>query len=92
MKVTNMYSDKGNPVPNQMIIETNNGTYFQSYKSLIALRRNGKVYLDSRYWDYSKTTGKYRNQFLGENIKETREKIKIGIYELVDLSDPKYSL
>jgi|TARA_R100000479_G_scaffold54981_1_gene26072 hypothetical protein len=46
----------------------------------------GKVFLDKNYWDYSTTTGKYRNAFLGENIAETRKKIKSGEYILVDLN------
>jgi hypothetical protein len=33
--------------------------------------REQKVYLDSNAWDYSVTTGKYRNQFLGETKRET---------------------
>jgi hypothetical protein len=33
------------------------------------------VYLDENKWDYSVTTGKYRNIFLGETRKETQKKI-----------------
>ena len=44
------------------------------------------VYLDSTYWDYSVTTGKYRNQFLGETKKETERKIASGEYILTDLN------
>jgi hypothetical protein len=84
----------GREVPNQFIIEDDNGnTYFQSYKTIIAKRegftpdkRDRQVYLDVNAWDYSKTTGKYRNQFLGETRKETEAKIKSGEYELIDLN------
>ena len=38
----------------------------------------GKIILGTK-WDYSMTTGKYRNQFLGEDKKETQRKIKEGI-------------
>ena len=48
---------------------------------------SGFIYLDKHYWDYSRTTGKYRNEFLGEGIAETRKKIKSGEYRLVDLND-----
>ena len=41
-----------------------------------------KTYLTND-WDYSVTTGKYRNQFLGEGIKETREKIANGTYKIL---------
>ena len=85
-KVRNMTSDSGNPVPNQFLIFGPDFTAFQSYDSVIVLRKNGKTYLDNATWDYSKTTGKYRNQFLNETIKETRAKIKSGEYILTDLN------
>lgn len=80
MKVKNMTSSRGNDVPNQFLIETNEGTMFQSYNSNIAFKyNNGKVVL-GKNWDYSKTTGKYRNMFLGETKKETQSKIDSGEY------------
>lgn len=87
MRVENMVSSNGNSVPNQFIINTEKGKYFQSYNSVIAfIPFKGKIELDSIFWDYSKTTGKYRNQFLGMNIKETREKINSGEIILTDLN------
>jgi hypothetical protein len=77
---------KHGPVRNQFIIKTDRGAIFQSYDSIIAARINGKVFLDSRYWDYSNTTGKYRNIFLGESKEETQRNIRAGEYELVDLN------
>jgi len=86
MRVENMKSARGNFVPNQFIVYDNEKTYFQSYDSIIALIKNGIIYLDNYYWDYSTTTGKYRNAFLGENIHVTRDKIKKGDYILKDLN------
>ena len=87
MKVYNMESPNGNKVANQFEIYTDEGKYFQSYKSIIAfIDNNGKVFLDDYYWDYSRTTGKYRNMFLNNNIDEAREKIKSGEYELKNLN------
>ena len=86
MKVENMYSPNGNKVANQFIITDNGDEYFQSYRSIIAKRSKGKIYLDDYYWDYSTTTGKYRNQFLGEGIADTRKKIASGEYILTDLN------
>jgi len=87
MNVRNMTSDNGNTVPNQFIIEDREYIWFQSYSSMIARKtRGGGVVLDENYWDYSVTTGRYRNQFLGETIKETRAKIKSGEYTLVNLN------
>jgi hypothetical protein len=90
MKISNFESKKGNKVPNQFIIHTPEFTLFQSYNSTIIKTtfEDGKrvVYLDEYYWDYSKTTGKYRNQFLGEDKKTTELKIKNNIYKLANLN------
>lgn len=80
MKVENMISSRGNKAPDQFLIYTDKGTMFQSYNSNIAfIGKNGKIVLGSK-WDYSKTTGKYRNIFLGETKKETQAKIDSGEY------------
>ena len=87
MRVENMRSTRGNKVANQFIINDKGVTYFQSYSSIIAKKSlQGKVYLDAYYWDYSTTTGKYRNDFLGEGIADTRKKIQSGEYILTDLN------
>ena len=87
VKVENMQSPNGNDVPNQFIIQTKDGLYFQSYHSIIAfIPLSGKIQLDERDWDYSVTTGKYRNIFLRETKKQTEAKIESGQYELVDLN------
>jgi hypothetical protein len=76
-----------------MLPEIQPVTYFQSYDSLIVKfvgkgcpHITSRVYLDREKWDYSRTTGKYRNQFLGETKKETQAKIDSGEYILTDLN------
>lgn len=73
---------------------------FQSYDSIIAEvvywrrediegipnAREVEVTLDEQYWDYSQTTGKYRNKFLGEEKKDTLKKIEDGTYKLAKLN------
>ena len=88
IKVENFESDRsGRKVSNQFEIYTESGVFFQSYNSVIAFRpRQGKIVLDKTYWDYSRTTGKYRNQFLGEDKAETQRKIDSGEYILADLN------
>lgn len=86
MLVTNFTSTKGNEVPNQFEIKMKDTIIFQSYKSIIAKIEKGKTYLDERYWNYSKTTSKYRSIFLGESTNETKRKIESGEYVLTDLS------
>lgn len=70
-------------VANQFLIYGDDFELFQSYQSLIAMRHGGKVYIFTD-WDYSTTTGKYRNDFLGENKAETLKKLKSGEYIAVD--------
>tara|TARA_R100001509_G_scaffold150858_1_gene110032 strand:- start:440 stop:709 length:270 start_codon:yes stop_codon:yes gene_type:complete len=87
IKVRNIINDNGNSVANQFEIYTDEFVIFQSYNSVIAkMMSSGQVYLDENYWDYSKTTGKYRNIFLAENKKETQAKIDSGEYILTDLN------
>ena len=100
MKVENMLSTNARTVPNQFIITDDKGTYFQSYKTIIVFKPAPKtqgsgtfqydahnpIQLDRDKWDYSVTTGKYRNIFLGEKKSETDRKIKSGEYILTDLN------
>lgn len=92
----------GSPVANQFIMTTEPGIAgnfrsretFQSYDSIIAIvtrwGENGgyktEVVLDKDTWDYSVTTSKYRNEFLGETTKETKAKIASGEYKLENLN------
>jgi len=86
-KVRNMINNNGNSIANQFEISTAEGIIFQSYNSIIAkIMNSGQVYLDENYWDYSVTTGKYRNMFLLEKKKETQAKIDSGEYILTDLN------
>ena len=88
-KIQNMISNNGNNIPNQIIIRTNNGMFFQSYDTIIAaILRDGRMLLDKNKWDYSKTTSIYRNQFLQIDKRETERLIKEGKIKLVDLSLP----
>lgn len=91
-KVSNQWG-----VPNQFLIETTeNGNpvkYFQSYESTIVKQIYDNVgygvvetFIDENYWDYSKTTGKYRNLFLNETKAETLKKIKSNHYHLTNLN------
>ena len=88
IKVANMTGNTGREVSNQFIIWTSEGTYFQSYDSIICFRKNdGTIYLDSNTWDYSSTTSKYRNIFLGETTAETKKNIKNKNYILTNLNN-----
>ena len=99
MKIRNMENDQGLAIPNQFIITNERGSIygnflkretFQSYGSTIAVKTvwedGTKIELDEDKWNYSVTTGKYRNQFLGEKKAETQKKIDSGEYTLTNLN------
>jgi hypothetical protein len=81
-----MQTRSGNPARDQFIYSDAGSETFVSYGTNIVRRSCGEITLDSYYWDFSRTTGAYRNQFLGEGIEETRKKIKAGTYKLADLN------
>lgn len=89
VKITPFDSPRSNKaVANQWVITTDEGEFFQSYRSIIAFKPygGGKTVLDESKWNYSTTTGKYRNEFLGEGIADTRAKIASGEYVLANLN------
>lgn len=87
IKVEQFMSNKGYPVKNQFVIYTDEGAYFQSYDVIIAFNPfKGKIQLDENYWNYSRTTQKYRNMFLREYTEDTRKNIENGVYILKDLN------
>jgi hypothetical protein len=91
MKLGYFYGRTGSKIANQNIVYTPEFTMFVSYDTNIiktTFDEEGKrmTILDRYYWNYSKTTGKYRNEFLGEGIAETRKKIEEGKYILANLN------
>lgn len=99
-KITQMKSPRnGKSIANQFIITEEgcgaNGNFikketFQSYEIIIAVKTVWKdrtdIELDENAWDYSNTTSKYRNIFLGMNTKEVEKAIKSGKIKLTKLN------
>lgn len=87
--VRNLKTKSDNNIKDQYIIKTNNGEYLQSKGHIVVFipfDKREKIALDYRFWDYSISTGKYRNRILKENWKQTKEKIDAGEYLLVNLN------
>ena len=72
----------GNETRNAEVISFENGQILKCYSTIIAIKLNNDTYL-TNYWDYSTTTGYYRNEFLNETKKETVAKISNKIYKLI---------
>ena len=53
---------------------------------IVKIDKKGQVFLDSYYWDYSRTTSKHRNIFLRDDTPTIKAKIKSGEYKLKDLN------
>lgn len=83
-KVYNMTTSGGNEAPNQFILRFEKGVMFQSYDSIIAINKGGQIYLGQN-WNYSRTTWKYRNDFLRENTAETRKSLEKWEYKLLNI-------
>ena len=87
MKVSNMISNSGNKIANQFEILTDTARFFQSYNSIIAkVDYDNNITLDSHYWNYSKTTSKYRNMFLNMSTDDIKKDIKLGKIRLDNLN------
>ena len=84
--VTTLKTTSGNNAENQFEIKIGDIRIFQSYNAIIAKIENGKTTLDEEFWNYSRTTAKYRTIFLGENRIETQKKIDSGEYKLENLN------
>ena len=87
VKVENMTSSNGNTVPNQFeIFVSGEGTYFQSYNTVIALRNQSEITIDTNALSYSNTTSKYLYRFLGMNRKEILAGIADGSIKQADMN------
>lgn len=94
LKVENMLSKYSENVPNQFIIKTSNGLFFQSYETIIAFIPNdGETCRISKDWNFSNTTRRYLCSFLSDNYhklwrveskKEIVKAIKDGFLEVVE--------
>lgn len=86
IKVKNMVSHNGNYVPNQFIIKTDKGEFFQSYETVIAFISDEGIILDNNALNYSQTTNKYLYLFLNRDRKEIEKAIKEGKIKLKNLN------
>lgn len=97
MRVENIVSNNGNNIANQFIIRGDGVITFQSYQSeIITLDSDLKIIFVGDDYDYSVTTGKYRNIFFRDyapyelrdlqNLDTLRKAIKeekFGLWQVV---------
>tara|TARA_R110002020_G_scaffold53200_1_gene149108 strand:- start:4491 stop:4784 length:294 start_codon:yes stop_codon:yes gene_type:complete len=96
MKVENMKNNNNNIVKNQFIITAGNKKYFQSYNRIIVMIEYDiyysdevleDIYIDPDYYDYSKTTTRYRNIFLGVSNDTFKKNLKENKYTFKSLNN-----
>lgn len=88
IKAKHLLTNAGSPAINQIVITTTEGEYFQSYRSMIAfIPSDGSPIRLSTFWDYSTTTRRYLNQFLG--VRYTGKEIKSMIASGSMILDPE---
>ena len=82
MQVRNMKNAKGRSVVNQFIIENESKTMFQSYDSpIVEIDREKKIITVFKDYNYSRTTAKYRNQFMyGQGFRDMDTFKKFNYY------------
>lgn len=75
------------PAANQFIVSTNKFSAFQSYTTLIAVIKDGKLYISDE-WDCSTTTIKYFRQFANlERCTKPAIQSMIDSKQIIPLSD-----
>lgn len=70
-----------------LIIYTSEGIYkvLYSYDTIICITKGGYIHRLSKYWNYSRTTGKHRNMFLNRTCKELEKFIKNNMVYCPDI-------
>ena len=84
MRIQHMLTRGLNRALNQLEIFDDEGKHFFSYGRKIATIDGDRTILYEPYWNfYSATTNRYLLDFLSEwSIKDVRQKVKEGIYEV----------
>lgn len=73
--------------PNQYVVHLSTGeVIFQSYDTIVAIWKAGKVTLDTSSLHYSNTTSKYLYRFLDMTRKEIEKGIKSKEIKMKDLN------
>lgn len=72
--IAQLVNDLGHPARNQFVIVNNNGTFFQSYSTVIAAIDERKNLTLSDAWNASTTTSKHLYMFLRQNGLERYDK------------------
>lgn len=88
---TAMLNSSGRPAKDQIVRHYEDGSSdFISYGRTIVSRPfnypKEPIVLDVGKWNYSITTARYRNRFLGESTGDTRRRIESGQYVLRNLN------
>ena len=65
---------------NMYVANRGNISVLKSYNKIIVIEKDGEVFINSEYHDYSRTTAKHRNLYLGVTSKEFEANCRNGKY------------
>lgn len=68
IRISNIINNNGNTSPNQFVVRTTNGVYFQSFDTVIAVKNKDGVFLDRTALLQSNVTIKHLYIFLTKYI------------------------
>ena len=70
-------------VKNKNMYVSSCGCFLKSYNKIIIAKKGGEIYINADYHDYSVTTARHRNLYLGVNSKEFEKNAKKGMYNFI---------
>ena len=69
LKISNLINDVSNNAVNQFLVEYKGKVWFQSYDSIIAVKKADGSVIIADMWDYSKTTAKHLYMWLRNHTR-----------------------
>ena len=70
-------------VKNKNMYVSSCGCFLKSYNKIIIAKKGGEIYINADYHDYSVTTARHRNLYLGVDSKEFKKNVKKGKYNFI---------
>lgn len=89
MSIRQLETPRGTPAQNQIVVSVKQWSIFFSYSVPIAAINGASnwIALDADAWNASRTTARYRNQFLGFNTREARRRIQNNSIQVLNLPE-----
>lgn len=87
--VSQLINKNGNAVKNQFVINKNGMIIFQSYESIIAVKKENDIFLNDEKFNYSNTTKRSLLSFLDIENNDFKNNLKNNKYKIISENDIK---